>query len=70
MAQISRENYCARSDSYSIAMEQMFIQIPQNVERSLTSKVKKPKTDNRYWWWMVFKKMCQGTTTIEENETN
>ena len=35
-----RENYCARSESYINAMEEMFMQIPQNVERSLTSKEK------------------------------
>ena len=31
-----RENYFYRSESYSIAMEEMFKQIPQNVERALT----------------------------------
>ena len=36
------ENYCARSESYINAMKDMFIQIPQNVERALTSK-EKPK---------------------------
>ena len=35
-----RTNYYARSESYSIAMEEMFKQIPQNVERALTSKEK------------------------------
>ena len=35
-----RTNYCARSESYSIDMEEMFKQIPQNVERSLTSREK------------------------------
>ena len=33
-----RENYCTRSESYINAMEEMFLQIPQNVERALTSK--------------------------------
>ena len=33
-----RENYCARSESYSNAMEDMFKQIPQNVERALNSR--------------------------------
>ena len=28
-----RENYCARGESYINAMEEMFMQIPQNVER-------------------------------------
>ena len=40
---LPRENYCARSESYSNAMEEMFKQIPQNVERALTSKLKKLK---------------------------
>ena len=34
------KNYCAQSESYSIATEEMFKQIPQNVERSLTSREK------------------------------
>ena len=33
-----RKNYCARSESYSIAVEEVFKQIPQDVERSLTSR--------------------------------
>ena len=37
-----RENYCARSESYVNAMKEMFMQIPQNVEISLTPK-EKPK---------------------------
>ena len=35
-----RENYCARSESYINDMKEMFMQIPQNVERVLTSKEK------------------------------
>ena len=35
-----RENYCARSESYSNAMEEMFKKIPQNVEKALTSRGK------------------------------
>ena len=40
--ELLRENYCARSESYINDMEEMFMQIPQNVERALTSK-EKPK---------------------------
>ena len=35
-----RENYFARSESYSIAMEEMFKQTPQNFEKALTSREK------------------------------
>ena len=35
-----RDNYFARSESYSIAMKEMFKQIPQNVEKPLTSREK------------------------------
>ena len=52
-----RKNYFSRSESYSIAMKEMFKQIPQNVEKALTSREKKSKIDDRYWWWMVFEKM-------------
>ena len=38
-----RENYFARSESYSISMKEMFIQIPQNVEKPLTSREKNQK---------------------------
>ena len=43
-----RENYCARSESYRNATEDMFKKIPQNVERALTSKENNQKlmTDN------------------------
>ena len=37
-----RENYCAQSESYSNALEDVFKQIPQNVEIALTLK-EKPK---------------------------
>ena len=37
-----RENYCARSESYINAMKEMFMQIPQNIERALNLK-EKPK---------------------------
>ena len=53
--ELLRENYCARSESYINDMEEMFMQIPQNVERGITSK-EKPKTVDRYWWRMVFGK--------------
>ena len=48
-----RGNHCARSESYSNDMEEMFKQIPQNVERALTSKEKNTRNDDRYWWLMV-----------------
>ena len=38
--QFLRENYFARSESYSISMEETFKQIPQNVEKALTSREK------------------------------
>ena len=49
-----RENYCARSESYSNDLEEMFKQITQNVERSLTSKGKKGKmmTDIGGGWYL------------------
>ena len=55
-----RKNYCARSESYSIAMEEMFNQIPQIFGRALTSIVKKSKlmTDIRGGWYM--KKSARG----------
>ena len=34
------ENYCARSESYSNAMEEMFKKIPQIFEKALTSREK------------------------------
>ena len=34
------ENYFARSESYRVAMVEMFKTIPQNVEKSLTSREK------------------------------
>ena len=38
-----RTIFCAQSESYSIAMEEMLKQITQNVERSLTSREKNQK---------------------------
>ena len=35
-----RENYCARSESYINATKEILMQIPQNVEITLTSKEK------------------------------
>ena len=60
------DNYFSRSESYSLAMVEMFKTIPQNVENPLTSREKKSKIDYRHWKWMVFGK---GTTTVEENKT-
>ena len=47
-------NYCARSESYSNAMEEMFMQIPKNVERALTSSEKNQKlmTDIGGGWYL------------------
>ena len=53
-----------------VAMLEMFKKIPQNVEKPLTTREKKSKIDYRYLGWMVFGKICKGTTTIEENKTN
>ena len=64
-----RDNYFDRRDYYRVAMVKMFKTIPQNVEKPLTTREKKSKIDYRYWGWMVFGKMCKGTTTIEENKT-
>ena len=63
------ENYFARSESYRLAMVEMFKTIPQNVEKPLTPGVKKSKIDYIYWGWMVFGRICKGTTTIEEKKT-
>ena len=51
-----REKCFARSNSYSIAMKEMFKTISQNVEKPPTS-IEKIKIDYRYWGWMVFEKM-------------
>ena len=40
---LRHENYDARCDAYINATREMFMQIPQNVEISLTSKQKVPK---------------------------
>ena len=37
------DKYFARSDSYSIAMKEMFKKIPQNVEKPLTTREKNQK---------------------------
>ena len=49
-----RGNYCARSELYSNSMEEMFIKIPQNVERALTQKEKTQKllTDIGGGWYL------------------
>ena len=41
--QLLRENYFAQSESYSIAIEEMFKQIPQNFEKAITSREKNQK---------------------------
>ena len=53
-----RENYFARSESYIIAMEEMFKQIPQTVESALTAKETKKKlmTDIGGGWYL---KKCE-----------
>ena len=61
-------NYFDQSESYRIAMVEMFKKIPQNVEKPLTTR-EKSKIDYRYWGWMVFGKMCKRTTTIEQKKT-
>ena len=40
MAQIAQSKYCARSESYSNAMEDTFRQIPQIFERVISSREK------------------------------
>ena len=50
-------SWCNDWKSYSNAMEEMFDQIPKNVEIALTPK-KKSKTEDRNWRWMVFEKFC------------
>ena len=62
-----RENYCAQSESYSNAMEEMFKQIPQNFEKALTSRGK-TKPDDRYWWWMVFEKCLKGLPPLKRTK--
>ena len=49
-----RGNYFAPSKSYSIAMKDMFKQIPQNVEKPLTSREKNQKlmTDIGGGWYL------------------
>ena len=52
--QLLRGNYFARSESYSIAMEEIFKQIPKNVEKALTSgdKNKTLMTDIGGGWYL------------------
>ena len=58
MDPLASRKYFARNESYSIAMEEMFKQIPQNVEKALTSREKIPKlmTDIGGGWYM---KKCE-----------
>ena len=63
-----REHYFSRSESYSIAMVEMFKQIPQNVEKALPSREKKSKIDDIYWWWMVFEKCERGLPPLKRTK--
>ena len=49
-----RTHYCAQSESYSIAMEDMFKHIPQNFDRALPSREKNQKlmTDIGGGWYL------------------
>ena len=49
-------------------MEEMFKQIPQFFEKALTSREKKPKSDDRYWWWMVFEKCARGLPPLKRTK--
>ena len=49
-------------------MKEMFKQIPQNVEKPLTSREKKSKIDDRYWWWMVFEKCERGLPPLKRKK--
>ena len=53
-----RENDFSQSETYSIAMEEMFKQIPQNVERAVNSREKNQKlmTDIGGGWYL---KKCE-----------
>ena len=68
MAWIVSWKYSARCDGYVNAMTDMFKQIPLTKKNSYT-KTKGIETHDRYWWWKVHGKKCQGTITIEENQT-
>ena len=46
------ENYCARGELYRNGMEEMFKQIPQNVERAITYLLKKMMTDIGGGWYL------------------
>ena len=60
-----RENYFSRSESYSIAMEDMFKQIHNFFEKALTSMEKKSLIYDRYWWWIVFEKCEKGLQPLK-----
>ena len=62
------QGYCDRSESYSIAMEDMFKQIPQNVEKALTSseKEKKLMTDIGGGWYL--KKCARGLPPLKRTK--
>ena len=62
-----RGNYCAQSESYSNDMEDMFIQIPKNVEIVLTSNEKTQKllTDIGGGWYLA--KIARGLPPLNRN---
>ena len=49
-------------------MEDMFKQIPQNVERALTSREENQKLMKDIGGGWYLKKMRKGITTVEENK--
>ena len=63
-----RGNYCARSESYINAMKEIFMQIPQNVERKLTSKEKTQKllTDIGGGWYLA--KIARGIPPLKRTK--
>ena len=63
-----RENYFARSESYSIAMKEMFKQIPQIFEKALTSREKNQKlmTDIGGGWYL--KKIERGLPPLKRTK--
>ena len=60
--------YFDRSESYILAMKEMFKRIPQKCFKATNFKRKKSKIDYRYWGRLVFEKYIKGTTTIEGNK--
>ena len=68
MAHNFREKYFDRSESYSIAMKEVFKKIPQNVEKKLTSREKNQKlmTDIGGGWYL--KKCKRGLPPLERKK--